>query len=118
MVLAEWRSSSPVLLGWGIWALVIGFGVAGSMVYSSTVGKVSARNRLLDDLRLRGDEAVLDLGCGSGLMLLGAAQRLPSGAAVGVDLWRSRDQAGASRQRCLANADVLGVADRVTLMAT
>lgn len=94
---------------------VVGFTVAALMVYSSRVGKIGVRDRLLDGLHLRGVEDVLDLGCGSGLMLLGVAQRLSTGTAVGVDLWRFRDQAGATREHCLDNARRLGVAERITL---
>jgi SAM-dependent methyltransferase len=109
-------SGPSVLLGWAIWALALGWGGFGLMVYSSTIGKVGVRDRLLDTLELHGTEDVLDLGCGSGLMLLGAATRVPAGTATGLDLWRSRDQAGSNRDQCLANADRLGVADRVTLV--
>jgi len=108
--------SSSVLLGWGLWALVVGFGVAGLMVYSSKIGKIQVRDRLLDTLQLHGDEDVLDLGCGSGLMLLGAAARTPAGTATGIDLWRARDQAGSTRQQCLTNAERLGVSEQVRLI--
>jgi arsenite methyltransferase len=108
--------SQPVVLGWGAWAAVLGIGVGGLMVYSSKAGKIRVRDRLFDGLRLRGDEAVLDLGCGSGLMLLGAAQRLTTGTATGIDVWRTVDQAGSSREQCLDNARRLGVADRVKLI--
>jgi len=107
--------SQPVLLAWGVWDTVVGFVVAGLMVYSSKVGKIRVRDRLLEGLHLRGDEDVLDLGCGSGLMLLGAAQRLSTGTAAGVDLWRFRDQAGSNRDHCLDNARRLGVAERIRL---
>lgn len=59
---------------------------------------------------------MLDLGCGSGLMLLGAAARTPAGTATGIDLWRARDQAGSTRQQCLANAQRLGVSEQVRLI--
>lgn len=78
--------SSSVLLGWGRWALVLGFGVAAPMVYSSKIGKIRVRDRLLETLRLRGNEEVLDLGCGSGLMLLGAAGQTSAGSATGIDI--------------------------------
>src|SRR5438270_621724 len=55
---------------------------------------------LLDRLDLRGDERLLDVGCGRGAVLLMAARRLPRGRAVGVDVWSARDQrATPSRSR-------------------
>jgi cyclopropane fatty-acyl-phospholipid synthase-like methyltransferase len=68
---------------------------------------------LLDSLDLRGDEHVLDLGCGRGAVLLMAAQRLTIGRAVGVDLWKTSDQSGNAEAATRRNADAEGVADRV-----
>lgn len=116
IVLSATLVSSSVMFSWGVWALVFGFGVGALMVYSSKAGKIRVRDRLLDSLALRGDEDVLDLGCGSGLMLLGAAVKVPDGTATGIDLWRARDQAGSTREQCLSNADLLGVGERVSLM--
>jgi SAM-dependent methyltransferase len=83
------------------------------MVWYSYAGKVRMRERLLDRVPWRGDEAVLDVGCGRGLMLVGAAARLKSGKATGVDLWQAEDLAGNSPEATLANARAAGVADRV-----
>jgi ubiquinone/menaquinone biosynthesis C-methylase UbiE len=66
-------------------------------------------------LELRGDERILDLGCGRGAVLLLAAQHLTTGLAVGVDLWRSADQSGNSAEATRRNATAEGVADRVEL---
>src|ERR1700684_229478 len=63
------------------------------MFSSSLVGKFRARDKLLDGLRLRGSETVLDVGCGHGLLLIGAARRLSRGRAFGLDLWSQKDQA-------------------------
>lgn len=63
-----------------------------AMLHSSRRGKLIERDRLLDRLGLRGDEDVLDVGCGRGLLLIGAAKRLPAGRAVGVDIWSQTDQ--------------------------
>ena len=70
---------------------------------------------LLDQLNLRGDERILDMGCGRGAVLLLAAQHLTTGRAVGVDLWRSLDQSGNSVEATQRNAVAEGVADRVEL---
>ncbi len=47
--------------------------------------------QLLDELGLRGDEHVLDVGCDRGVVLMLAARRVPAGRAVGADVWRRRD---------------------------
>jgi arsenite methyltransferase len=88
---------------------------AALMLWGSKVSKLRLRDRVLDSLNLRGDERVLDVGCGHGLMLLGAARRLTTGRAVGLDIWRKEDQAGNDRKATLENADREGVADRVEL---
>jgi len=85
------------------------------MIWSSRIGKIHERERLLDTLAWRGDEAVLDVGCGRGLMLVGAARRLRTGHATGIDLWRGEDLAGNAPGAPLANAGAEGVRARVTV---
>jgi cyclopropane fatty-acyl-phospholipid synthase-like methyltransferase len=80
---------------------------------SSYYGKFRARDKLLDSLQLRGDETILDVGCGHGLLLIGAAKRLPRGRSIGIDLWSQVDQGNNSREATLENARLEGVADRV-----
>jgi SAM-dependent methyltransferase len=91
-------------------------GTAAAMVWGSKFGKLRLRDKLIASLGLRGDERVLDVGCGHGLMLLGAAKKLASGRAVGIDLWQKQDQAGNSREATLENARREGVAERVDLI--
>src|SRR4051794_33710870 len=105
----------PITVLGVIW-LVSGLPTAIAMVFSSRVGKIKLRDRLLTEQRLHPAADSLDLGCGRGLMLLGAAARAPLGTATGIDLWRAGDQGGTSRANCLENARRLGVADRVTLV--
>ncbi len=108
--------SNRLLGGLGIYVLFMGacfLGTSGLMLRSSRVGKLRARDRLLDNLHLVGNEQVLDLGCGRGLLLIGAAKRLPQGRAVGIDLWSQKDQASNSKAATLANAAKEGVAERV-----
>jgi len=86
-----------------------------AMIWGSKFGKLRVRDRLLDAIPWRGDEQVLDVGCGRGLMLLGAAKRLTTGKAVGIDLWQTQDQSGNSPDTTRANARAEGVAERVEL---
>src|SRR6476620_10108244 len=58
-----------------LWPLAIFFVEGILMVWSSRVGKFHERDRLLDGLDLRGDETVLDVGPGHGLLMIGAAKR-------------------------------------------
>jgi len=88
---------------------------AGCGLYASRRGKFAVWAELLDGLDLRGDERVLDLGCGRGAVLLMAAQYLTTGRAVGVDLWRRQDQSGNAAEATRCNATAEGVSDRVEL---
>jgi SAM-dependent methyltransferase len=108
---------SAVITG-GVWPfvpVVFLLAVAGSALFTTLRGKFVVWARLLDRMGLRGDERVLDLGCGRGAVLLLAAQHLTTGRAVGVDLWRSGDQSGNSPAATQRNAMAEGVADRVEL---
>ena len=93
-----------------------GFFITGMvMIWGSTIGKLRLRDRLIASMRWRGDECVLDVGCGHGLMLLAAAKRLTTGKAIGVDIWQTEDQAGNNRAATLRNARLEGVEGRVEL---
>ena len=78
------------ILGFFIGAILLP--LAGAQILFSKVGKFLERDRLLDSILWRGDETVLDVGCGRGVLLVGAAKRLRTGRAVGVDIWQSKDQ--------------------------
>jgi cyclopropane fatty-acyl-phospholipid synthase-like methyltransferase len=88
---------------------------AGIYVHTTRSGKFTVWADLLDQLELNDDERLLDLGCGRGAVLLLAAQRLPRGRAVSVDIWSSMDQSGNAERVTRANAALEGVADRVEL---
>ncbi len=88
---------------------------ASSYVYTTRAGKFRAWDEVLDSLNLRGDEQLLDLGCGRGAVLLLGAEKLPRGKATGIDLWQVRDQSGNAERATRANAEREGVSERVAL---
>lgn len=89
--------------------------IVASYFYATLRGKFLMWSGLLEELRLRGDERILDMGCGRGAVLLLAAGQLTTGRAIGVDLWRNVDQSGNSVEATRRNAIAEGVADRVEL---
>jgi SAM-dependent methyltransferase len=105
---ARWRTGRIVTTPAGAMLLAN----AGFFLHTTLRGKLRIWERELDRAGLAGNEQLLDMGCGRGAVLIEAARRLPSGRAVGVDLW-SRDQSGNSPEATLANAAAAGVADRV-----
>jgi ubiquinone/menaquinone biosynthesis C-methylase UbiE len=105
---AAWK---PLVLIGGVLTLL---GIA--TWFSSRRGKLLVRDHVLEGLRLLGDERVLDVGCGRGLLLVGAAKRLSRGKAVGVDIWSGADQLDNRRDATLANAAAEGVAAKVDVV--
>jgi arsenite methyltransferase len=102
----------------GLLPLVIGVLLllgAALYLYATRRGKFVLWRGILDRLGLRGNEQVLDLGCGRGAVLVLAAGALSTGHAVGIDLWRSMDQSGNAEDVTRRNAELEGVADRVEL---
>ncbi len=95
----------------GVWFLAC----AACYLYTTRIGKFAVWAGVLRGLRLRGDEGILDLGCGRGAVLLAIAKLLPCGRAVGVDLWKAADQSGNSIEMTRRNAAHEGVAARVEL---
>ncbi|HMI18111.1 MAG TPA: class I SAM-dependent methyltransferase [Sphingomonas sp.] len=103
----EWLAPTMVFVGLSMVAMSLW------MLISSLWLKRFVLRRLLDAHRWRGDEIVLDLGCGRGLVAIGAARRVPSGKVLAIDLWQDVDLSGNTPEALTANAQAAGVADRV-----
>ncbi|QLE75802.1 class I SAM-dependent methyltransferase [Streptomyces rectiverticillatus] len=90
-------------------------GCVACYLHATLRGKFLVWRELVAGLGLRGGEKVLDLGCGSGAVLLQVARRLTTGQAVGVDLWRTQDQWRSDPRTLRANASAGGEGRRVGL---
>jgi SAM-dependent methyltransferase len=81
------------------------------------VGKFRHRDRMLALRQWRGDEQVLDVGCGRGLLLVGAAKKLVTGHATGIDIWSKEDLSGNAAEATEKNLALEGVSGRCTLVS-
>ena len=79
------------------------------MLVYAKVGKFRHRDRMLAKVVWTGAETVLDVGSGRGLLLIGAAHRLTTGRAIGVDIWNAEDLSGNSPQAIRENIALEGV---------
>ncbi|HEX4266641.1 MAG TPA: class I SAM-dependent methyltransferase [Steroidobacteraceae bacterium] len=85
------------------------------------VGKFRHRDFMLGMHAWRGDERVLDVGCGRGLLLVGAAKRIAqlhgTGHATGIDIWSNTDMAANSAVATERNLELEGVRPLCTLVS-
>lgn len=96
---------------------LVGVGVltlASMLGFDSGVSKPRQAELVVKGLPWAGDEMVLDVGCGRGLMLVKAAKRLGEGLATGIDLWKRSLLFGNSPRNVLRNASTEGT-DRIEL---
>jgi arsenite methyltransferase len=81
-------------------------------------GKFRHRDFILSLHPWTGHEQVLDVGCGRGLLLAGAAKHLTTGHATGIDIWSNVDMGGNSEAATLGNLQLEGITSRCTLVST
>jgi SAM-dependent methyltransferase len=86
------------------------------MLWYSKFMKFRHRDKMLGMIDWRGDERVLDVGCGAGLLLIGAAKRLTTGKATGVDVWSKVDLSANARERTLRNVALEGVEEKTEVL--
>jgi ubiquinone/menaquinone biosynthesis C-methylase UbiE len=101
-------------LWWPLGILVIAAGVALLLNYGVSM-HLLGQSKSLDPppmLGLKGDETVLDVGCGLGKMTVGIAKHLKTGRVIGIDVWSKAEIPGNSAERATENARIEGVADR------
>jgi SAM-dependent methyltransferase len=94
------------------WMALICVLEAVAMILYSKFGKFYYRDRMLSSLQWSGHETVLDVGTGRGLLMIGAAKKLTTGKAIGIDIWSQTDLSGNSSEKTRHNIEFEGVSDR------
>ena len=108
----------PVTIVFDVWITIAGgiFLLEGVLMFVYVkCGKFRHRDRMLAQVPWTGNEWVLDVGTGRGLLLIGAAKRLTAGRAVGIDIWSTKDLSGNAIARTQANIEMEGVSGKVEL---
>ncbi|MBA3914226.1 MAG: class I SAM-dependent methyltransferase [Acidobacteriales bacterium] len=83
------------------------------MIAYAKFGKFRHRDRMMNLVNWKGNERVLDVGTGRGLLMIGAAKHLTTGKSVGIDIWSGKDLSGNSLEGTLRNVALEGVKDKV-----
>lgn len=99
----------PVLCAVGLLSIALGT----SMSAYGIRGKFNIRDRMLNTIEWKGDENVLDIGTGRGLLAIGAAKRLKTGKSIGIDIWNAEDLSGNKMENTLNNIEIEGVKDKI-----
>ena len=105
-----------ILVWWLAGFIIIGLGLYFILSYgiSMHLARPAEPSNLPKELlELKGDEKVLDVGCGLGRMSIGVAKHLNTGKVIGIDIWDKMEIPGNSPERAYANAQIEGVRDRV-----
>jgi SAM-dependent methyltransferase len=100
----------------GLYYSAVAFFVPGVlMLIYAKAGKFRHRDRILAKVNWTGEKTVLDVGAGRGLLLIGAAKRLTTGHATGIDIWNAEDLSGNGPEALVRNIAIEGVAAKTTV---
>lgn len=85
-------------------------------LWSSRVGKLIMRDKLIQAIALKGDETILDVGCGKGLLTVGIAKKLTTGKVFGLDHWQGTFEYTYTRDMAINNVSIEGVGARTEIV--
>ena len=101
-----WRLAGFIIIGLGLY-FILNYGISIHLT-----GQTESTS-LSEIFELKGDEKVLDVGCGLGRMTIDVAKQLTTGKVIGIDIWDKLEIPGNSPERAYANAQIECVRDRV-----
>jgi arsenite methyltransferase len=95
-----------------LFGLLLGFLIVPFIIYEIG-GKLRYRDRLLSMVNWKGNEVVLDVGAGRGLLMIGAAKKPDINKVVGIDIWRQEDMLDNTYKNTMRNAELEGVLEKI-----
>ncbi|HET8573696.1 MAG TPA: class I SAM-dependent methyltransferase [Edaphocola sp.] len=93
----------------GFWLALTGL----VMLLYAKWGKFRHREKILSCHDWKGNEQVLDVGTGLGLLMIGAAKKLTDGSAYGIDIFNASDLSNNNRQQLMSNASLEQVKEKI-----
>ncbi|MCF6411401.1 class I SAM-dependent methyltransferase [Pseudalkalibacillus salsuginis] len=91
---------------------LISYGEAVLMTLSSKKGQGRVVKDILEKLKLKKEDLVLDVGCGRGFLMNSMAKQVSGGKVIGIDNWSDKRHQN-TLETTLQNADTEGVKDRI-----
>jgi arsenite methyltransferase len=86
------------------------------MIAYAKFGKFKHRDRILNLQNWNGNEQVLDVGTGLGLLMIGAAKKLTTGKSYGIDIFNTYDLSDNSIEQTKINAALENVTQKVEIL--
>lgn len=86
------------------------------MILYAKFGKFNHRNRMLNLYNWKGNEEVLDVGTGLGLLMIGAAKRLATGKSYGIDIFNTYDLSDNTIEQTQLNTELENVKDKTVIL--
>ncbi|MEO6837394.1 MAG: class I SAM-dependent methyltransferase [Ginsengibacter sp.] len=96
-----------------IFLLIAGF----LMIAYSRYGKFRHRDRIINLHQWKGNEKVLDVGTGLGLLMIGTAKKLDSGKSYGIDIFNSYDLSDNNIDQTKNNIHLENVDDKTEIIS-
>ena len=103
-------SRSSFVLGLSL--IIAGF----LMITYAKFGKFKQRERIINFQNWKGDEQVLDVGTGLGLLMIGVAKKLTTGKSFGIDIFNTYDLSDNSIEQTKINAKLENVLQKVEIL--
>jgi len=106
---------NPFILNTLVWCGAVTLLESVLMFLYAKFGKFRQRDRILALHKWTGNEKVLDIGTGLGLLMNGTAKKLTTGRAIGIDIWNKADLSSNNRDNALQNAIIEGVENKIEI---